>query len=195
MHEDTHPSLLERLRETTEGASWREFIAHYESMIRGWLAAQEVPEQDADDVWQEVLAAVAERIRGFTHGGRAGAFRGWLRGIVAEQLRSYWQTELGSPATYAGPNLSNLADELTDDSTRLSRLWDGEHDRRLLAYLLEQLKGRFPEKSLAAFNDVVILGESPESVAERCDLTINALHIEQHRVLSEMKKLGKGLID
>src|SRR5881396_1841245 len=99
----THVSLLERARRAADPADWERLVALYTPLLRGWMAGWSVQPADADDVLQDVFAALVRELPRFRHDGRAGAFRRWLRTILVNRLRHFvrgravWAQALGGP--------------------------------------------------------------------------------------------------
>lgn len=191
----TRLTLLERVRNTQTGDSWAEFAAVYDSLIGSWLRQQAIPDFDADDIRQEVMQTVVKEIGRFEHNGRTGAFRSWLRLITANRMRRLWQQRKRRPADYGGVDAGSLADQLHDDSSRLTHVWDADHDRFVLNRLLGLVAGRFSEKSLAAFRRIAIAQEPAEAVASDLGMSLGAARVAQHRVLKAMKQIGEGLVE
>jgi RNA polymerase sigma-70 factor, ECF subfamily len=83
----TSLSLLAQLRDG-DPASWDRMFGLYAPLLRGWLRPRGVQDADIDDLTQNALAVVLRRLPEFRHNGRPGAFRTWLRGVVANVLRN-----------------------------------------------------------------------------------------------------------
>ncbi|MEO0530223.1 MAG: sigma-70 family RNA polymerase sigma factor [Planctomycetota bacterium] len=195
MGEATRITLLDRVRETQTGESWAEFVAIYDAMILNWLRQQSIADADAEDIRQEVMQTVVKEIGRFDHNGRRGAFRSWLRRITANRMRRLWQKRQRRAVALPKADLGSLADQLEDDSSRLTHVWEADHDRFVLNRLLAMLDGRFAPNSLAAFRRLAIGQEEAETVAADLGMTIGAARVAQHRVLKALKELGEGLID
>ena len=82
----TRISLIEQLKESRQGA-WEEFLEIYGPFIRGYLRRVGISDVDADDLQQDVLQVLSTELAHFEHNCRTGAFRTWLRRIVANRLR------------------------------------------------------------------------------------------------------------
>jgi RNA polymerase sigma factor (sigma-70 family) len=195
MGEATRITLLDRVRQTQAGDSWDEFAAVYDAMILAWLRQQAIPDADADDIRQEVMQTVVQEIANFDHNGRPGAFRNWLRRITANRMRRLWQKRGRRSDDDAGADIGAMADQLEDDASRLTHVWDADHDRFVLNRLLALLNGRFSAKSLAAFRRLAIDQEDVDEVSKDLGMSIGAARVAQHRVLRALKELGAGLID
>src|SRR5436309_33132 len=74
----TRPSLLFRVREWNDSASWEEFHRLYRRLIYGRARRAGLAHADAEDVAQDVFKRVAETIHDFDINPERGSFRGWL---------------------------------------------------------------------------------------------------------------------
>src|SRR5262249_47065045 len=125
----TSLSLLDRLRNPTDGEAWARLARVYSGLLRAWFAAAGLQPADRDDLTQEAMAVVLRRIPEFEHSGRPGAFRAWLRGIAINLLREHWRAR---PAAQA----DSILVELADPGSGLSREWEADHERHVLAGIL-----------------------------------------------------------
>src|SRR5687768_5797937 len=75
--EPTHQSLLARAQ-GGDAPSWERLVGLYGPLIREWLIRHAVSADDADDLTQDVLLTVMQKLPEFEHGGRVGSFRCWL---------------------------------------------------------------------------------------------------------------------
>jgi RNA polymerase sigma-70 factor (ECF subfamily) len=189
---DTSASLLERLHAQPDDADWRRLVELYAPLIRGWLRRQGVGEADAEDVSQEVLTVVVRRFPDFSHNQRRGAFRAWLRAITANCLRDFWRAQRLRPAAH---DFAGLLDQLSDDDSAQSRVWDREHDLHVARRLLELIQGDFAPTTWEAFRRVALEGAAADAVAADLGLTVNAVFIAKSRVLSRLRQEAAGLLD
>lgn len=190
----TSVSLLERIQLGPSDESWYEFVTLYNRLIEKWLLRQGVTQADAEDIRQEVMTVVLREVLNFEHNGRTGAFRNWLRTITANRLREFWRSRKQQRA--AGElDLEQLACQLDDETSELSRVWNQEHDRQMIEHLLLRVSRQFKPESMQAFRQVVIEQRPIEQVSEESQLTINAIRIAQSRILRALRKAGEGLVD
>lgn len=194
MTASTRMSLLERVSKRPDGDIWNEFVEVYDQLILSWLTRQGVHPEDAEDIRQEVMVTVSQEIEKFEHSGRPGAFRKWLRTITSNRLRRHWRSRAGQASTCA-IDLGQLGDELADDSSRLSLIWDVRHDHYVLEKLMGMLGTRFSESSTRAFWRIAVAQEPASEVAADLGMSLGSARVAQHRVLRALKELGKGLID
>ena len=195
MNEDrTSMTLLGELKQNANETAWLRFSNIYGPLIFGWLRRRGVPEDVAEDVRQDVMMKVFDEIRDFDHNGRTGAFRAWLKLVMTHRLRTV-QRRSYRPAESSPADFNELADQLANDTSEISRQWDAEHDQHLIERLLEMVSGEFQEKSMKAFRRVVIESEDANAVAADLGLSVNAVRIAQSRILAALRRIGEGFLD
>ena len=104
----TSVSLLGRMQNKEEQA-WDKFCQIYGPIIFKWLVARGVKPSDAEDIQQMALAQVSEKIGEFDHNGNTGAFRRWLRLIVANRSTTYWREKNNAGRAQGGYVLLDIA--------------------------------------------------------------------------------------
>jgi RNA polymerase sigma-70 factor (ECF subfamily) len=189
---DTSASLLQRLRDRPDGDAWGRLVAVYTPLLQRWLAQYGLQASDADDLTQEVLAVVVRELPSFEHNQRTGAFRRWLRTILVNRLRGFWRARQNQDAAR---DLGAVLDQLEDPQSGLSRLWDEQHDRHVMAKLLEQIEPEVAPSTWQAFRRVVLEGREETAVAAELGLTVNAVFIAKSRVLARLRREARDLID
>jgi RNA polymerase sigma factor (sigma-70 family) len=191
---ETSFSLLEQIRLRPDSATWQRFLDLYLPLIRRWLHHYGVPAHDADDLSQEVLAAVVRDLPAFCHDLRRGALRRWLRTITVNRLRNYWRGRDHRPAVIGGSSFEEALAQLEDPESRLSHFWDEEHDRHVLRRLLEMIRPDFEPVTWRAFERLVIDGLRTADVAAELGITANAVRIAKSRVLQRLRREAESLV-
>jgi RNA polymerase sigma-70 factor (ECF subfamily) len=194
MSETSH-SLLERLRGQPGGDDWRRLFELYTPLLHAWAGRHGVQRADADDLVQEVLAVLVRELPHFEHNRRPGAFRRWLRTVLAHRLRDFWRARAHRPEAAGGSDVLRRLAELEDPASGLSRLWDEEHDRHVVRKLLERIEGEVAPSTWQAFRRVALEGRDEETVAVELGLSVNAVFIAKSRVLQRLRREAAGLLD
>jgi RNA polymerase sigma-70 factor (ECF subfamily) len=192
---ETPVSLLDRLRLAPDPASWRRLVELYTPLIRDWLRRHFLQDSDLDDVTQDVLGVLVRELPHFHHDLRPGAFRRWLRTVTANRLRTFWRARRARPLAQGDGDHDQMLAELEDPESRLSRLWDREHDRHVVRRLLQMLEPEFEGPTWQAFRLLVLEGKRTAEVACELGVTANAVRIAKSRVLSRLRQEVAGLID
>jgi len=167
----------------------------YVPLLRHWLKRFQVHEADADDLIQEVLAVVVRELPDFQHNHRKGAFRNWLRVVLTYRLREFWRSAKYRPDAGGGTSIQQQFDELADDASRLSQLWDREHDEFVMKRLMDQVQLRFDDQSWEAFRLQAICGRSARDVADELEMSINSVYLAKSRILNALRREADGLIE
>ena len=193
--ETTHLSLLQRAKDEMGSTTWKEFFDLYSDLIDSWLRRRGLQAQDIEDVRQEVLTVVIRELPKFEHNGRTGAFRAWLRLATANRLRQFWRESTRRKNRGDLGQFAEMADQLEDPDSQLSRMWDIEHDKIVLSKLLDRIESDFKPNTIKAFRRVAVANEDEKRVADELGMTVNAVRIAQSRVLRTLRQLAAGLID
>jgi RNA polymerase sigma-70 factor (ECF subfamily) len=191
---ETSVSLLGRLAGAPTDDDWRRLDELYRPLLRGWVARVGVPASDVDDLVQEVLFVVVRRIAGFEWRGQ-GAFRAWLRSILANELRDYFREQKYRPIATGGSDFQGWIDQVESPDSALSQLWDREHDEHVIASLLERAQGDFTPVTWQAFRRHVQESEPAVQVAEALSLSLNSVLLAKSRVLKRLRQEAAGLIE
>lgn len=170
-------------------------MAIYAPLLKRWLRQYEIQQSDADDLVQDVLAAVVTDLPKFQHNQRNGAFRSWLRCILVNRVRNHWRSRKYRPIATGATNLGERLDQLECDGSEMSWIWDREHDEFVLNRLMEAARPRFDARTWQAFHRQVIDGERPDAVARELGMTLGSVYMAKSRVLAALRRESRGLID
>jgi RNA polymerase sigma-70 factor (ECF subfamily) len=192
---ETSFSLLNRLRLQPDAESWRRLVELYTPLIQGWLRRHAVPAADADDLTQDVMAVVVRELPHFNHNQQRGAFRNWLRTITVNRLRVLWRSRQTRPQATGDSDFLKMLDELEDPKSRMSELWDQQHDQHVARRLMELVQPHFEASTWRAFRRVVLDGAKAAVVAEELGVSVNAVLLAKSRVLSRLRQEMEGLTD
>ena len=190
----TSVSLLQRLREDPAADDWRRLVADYAPMVRRWLRQHGVSDVDSDDIVQDVMTVLHNRIAEFQR-QRTGSFRRWVRTMTVYCMRDHLRKQNRSPRPAGGSEMAQIINELADDESELSRRWDEEHSRHLVHLLTQRVRKEFRSQTWQAFSMVALQRLKPEEVASQLGVTINAVQVAKSKVLRRIREEGAGLLD
>jgi RNA polymerase sigma-70 factor (ECF subfamily) len=192
--DDTRQSLLLRAQTGDEGA-WKDLTDLYRPLIVGWLRYQAVPANEVDDLVQEILLAVVQNLPSFSHSGRLGAFRSWLRTIAHNRACDFWKARSRQAHASGDSSVAEALRQLEDSDSELNRQWDEEHDRYVLRCLLDLMELEFEPSTVQAFRRVALEGASNAEAAQELGLSVGAVYAAKSRVLGRLRREAEGLID
>jgi RNA polymerase sigma-70 factor, ECF subfamily len=191
---ETSVSLLERLVGQPTDPDWQRLFDLYQPLLRSWVLRAGLGDADADDLVQETLSVVVREVPKFQR-GRAGAFRSWLRAILANRLRDFFRARRARPVAAGGSDFLERLDQLEAPDSELSRLWDLEHDRHVAARVMKLVRNDIEPATWQAFRRQVFDGVSAGKVAAETGLSYNAVLLAKSRVLKRLRAELVGFVD
>lgn len=197
----TRYSLLSRLQNWDDQASWKEFFDTYWRLIYSIALKAGLTEAEAQDVVQETIISVAKNIHKFKRDRTFGSFKGWLRNItrwrIGDQLkrRMRFQPDHSGPADGGEPpmELSQIPDPAAG---ALDETWEKEWRANLFDAAVERVKQRVKEEHFQIFDLHVIRQWPARRVAVALETTVGQVYLAKFRVLAlikkEIRRLDKG---
>jgi RNA polymerase sigma factor (sigma-70 family) len=190
----TPPSLLNRLREHPDDAgAWLRFDDLYRPLLQTWLRRYAVQCQDADDLVQQVLEVVVREMPRFHYEPAKGRFRAWLRSIMVNQLRAFWRSQQSRPKADS-KFFDHILEQLEDEKSDLSRLWDQEHDQHVSRRLLALIEPDFSPTTWQAFRRLMD-GAKAKGIAADLGISANAVYLAKSSVIKRLREEIEGLTD
>lgn len=193
----TRPTLLIRIRESEDSASWEEFHRLYWRLIHGRALRAGLSHADAEEVAQDVFKRVAETIREFDVDPNRGSFRGWLMKLTHWRIADKFA---GRPEPEQ--QLPHRGNEPSDRTGTIERIpspeaeedeWDLEWKQLVLAAAVDRLKRKVKARHFQVF-DLYIRQEWPVLRVSR-ELGINpaSVYLIAHRLTRQLKAEAKKL--
>ena len=188
----TSVTLLARLRHApADQTAWCQFVQRYGPKIYGWCRRWGLQESDAEDVTQDVLLKLAEKMRTFAYDSK-GSFRAWLKTITHNAWHHYVETRgragVGSGSTKVLETLRKA--EAREDL--LQRL-DEEFDRELLDVAMARVRGWVQAHTWEAFRLMALEGRSGAEAAAQLGMKVATVFVArrkvQRRIQEEMRRL------
>ncbi len=167
----------------------------YRPFIYGWLRRHSASHQDAEDLTQEVLTILVRELPGFSHSGRLGAFRKWLRATAANRMRSFWRAGRFRPVASGNTEFLVMVHQIEDDNSDMSKLWDQQHDQHVLARIIESIENEFEPTTVQAFRRLTFDVQPAADVAAALGLSVPAVYIAKSRVLRRIRQEAAGILD
>jgi RNA polymerase sigma-70 factor (ECF subfamily) len=184
----TKPSLLLRIRDAGDSASWEEFADLYGPIIRGYCRRRGLQEADAADISQEVLAQVARAIGAFEYQPVRGRFRDWLGTVTRNKIARFFEVK-GREGPAAGADAVRLEAVAEDPE------WSAEFHARILEAALARIRCDFEAPTWTAFERIWIGDSRAPDVARDLGLTIDAVYAAKSRVLRRLREEVLALAD
>jgi len=183
----TRSSLLLRVRDPGDAASWGEFHSIYRPLLIHYARHRGLDADAAEDVAQQCLTAISQRIRRFE---KKRSFRAWLRGMVDHKVADYIAKLGRHPSDLNESNMESSA-----DSPTLARLWEQTWNERLLEVLKDHLRAHFAEHTLRAFELYVLRDMPVDQIAHILGMTANQIYVAKSRVIRHLRENCDEVLD
>lgn len=188
----TRPSLLFRLRDWGDNSSWDEFYRLYRRFIRGLALRAGLNHAESDEVVQDVLRNLADRIKDYEVRENRGAFRRWLmnqtRWRIADKFRQRDRAAVRAEAGKTNDDesdqrdpLNDLAEEAPDD------FWELEWQRNVLDTAMERLARRVPPKHFQAFDLHARQGRPVSQISADLGMNRATVYLITHRLKKQLR--------
>jgi RNA polymerase sigma-70 factor (ECF subfamily) len=189
----TRASLLFRLRDWQDAASWEEFYRLYHKLVFGLALRAGLTRVEAQEVAQDVFKRVAETIHAFESNPDRGTFRGWLMNLtrwrIADKLRERFNAEQRqAPRSPVPSDRTGTIERLPDAATLApDAAWEEEWQRHVLDAAFERLARRVPAKHYQAFELYSRQGWGVRQVARQLELSTASVYVIAHRLTKQLK--------
>lgn len=187
MHTTSLP-LLGRIRLRTDHASWTEFVDLYAPVLYRWNIASGMQPADAQEVVQDVLLFVHERLETFER-RRQGAFRNWLRQVTINKTRELRRRR----AIEGRVGASDALDALPDPKAEAA--WATRYAEDLFRRACEMVRDHVDDKTWKIFMRVYVERQPPAAVATEFAVSRNMVYVAQCRCLARVRQIVDRYLD
>jgi RNA polymerase sigma-70 factor (ECF subfamily) len=190
----TRKSLLGRLKNWEDNESWRDFFDTYWKLIYGFAIQQGLNHEEAQEVVQETVVAVAKHIGRFHYDPKVCAFKTWLLGVTRSKIANQFARRARQPAAVtdvphddsnATPLLSRLPDE---QAGQWEQAWDNEWTKNLMEAAINRVKRRVSIEQYQMFDLFVLKQWSAREVAKTLGVTVGHVYVAKHRISRLVRK-------
>ena len=185
----TRGSLLARVKDPADASAWREFDRLYRPLLKRYAETFPLAPTDVEDVVQDCMGAVSRHIREFDYDPAKGRFRGWLRTVVNNRVRSVLrgtrELTLGTDA------LKRLEGNEPSPDVQFEKVWQEEHVR----FALDEIRQAARDADFVAFTRYAINGEATGPICADLSLTPGQLYKIKWRIMRDLSARLKELMN
>jgi RNA polymerase sigma factor (sigma-70 family) len=192
----TRESLLSRLKDVENHASWKEFFETYWKLIYGMALKSGLNDAEAQDVVQETVIRVARSMPSFRYDPAIGSFKAWLRQLtrwrITDQVRRRGK-EVPVAFSPSGDVENEEIGSTTPADSEFEALWEKEWNVAMLEAAIEKTRAEVDAKQFQIF-ELYVLRDLPVTKVSRT-LGVNSarVYLAKHRVSQVMKRHLKQL--
>lgn len=183
---ETRASLIVRLKDRADQDAWREFVAIYRPVVCRLARQKGLQPVDADDLAQQVLAAVAAAVDRWDPNPERGRFRSWLNRIAHNLIVNALTRQ--APDRAAGDTAAHdaLANQEAVEGPD-SELLRTEARREVFQWAARQIRPEFEADTWDAFWLTAVEGQSPAEAADALGKKVGAVYAARGRVMRRLK--------
>ena len=198
--EKTRKSLIERLNNWEDQRTWNEFYQTYWRLVYSVATKSGLTREEAFDVVQETIIAIARQVQKGQYDPRAGSFKAWLLQMTRWRILDVFR------ARKRQPSLSNQGNADSEDSQNLAMerlssekdnllesIWDREWRDNISSAALERVKAKVSPRQFQIFDCYVMKGWGVKKTAEALGINAAQVYLAKHRVGNLVKKEIQGL--
>ncbi len=190
MDSNTRPTLLESLRDGADPQAWEEFFGRYWPVIYGYAKHAGCSDHTAEDVVQDVLAAVFQRRGVFRYDPQRGRFRSWLGKVVRNKIAEH-RRRPNQRVRPRGGDSQAIGAWQTADGDSPEAAWEAVFERNLLSALLDVLQAEMAPQRFQAFELFVFCNLSAAEVAKITGLTRHGVYNARRVAFKRLEELGQ----
>jgi RNA polymerase sigma-70 factor (ECF subfamily) len=188
---DTRASLILRLPDAADAAAWDELIAIYGPLVFRMAMRQGLQAADADDLVQNVFAAIARSVAEWLERPDRGKFRAWLLRIARNAAVNFLTRRRQGSIGAGGDEVAQLLAEVPAPESQLSSEFDLEYRREVFRWAAEQVRDTVADTTWQAFWLTQMENLPIAQAAERLGISVGNVYIGRSRVMTRLKELVK----
>ncbi len=195
----TRATLIDRLKNWQDQASWQDFFDTYWKLIYGLARKFGLKEEDAQDVVQETLVSVANKMPNFKYDAKQGSFKAWLRQLIrwriADHLRKrgYASTIPIHTESETGDDSFTLKELPDNNNQSMDEVYEQEWQKNVLDAAVDRVKRKLDPQKYQIFDCYVNKEWAPEKVAATFKISVDQVYLAKHRVTELIKSEAKRL--
>ena len=182
----TRASLLQRLKDCDDHASWQQFYDLYRELIHSFALKAGLTESEADEVVQETVIGVARKLPEFHYDPAKCSFKTWLLNQTVWRIKDQFRKRppaarvgLASDDTSRTATVERIAD---NSEERLAALWEKDWQQAVLAAALQRVKHSANLKDCQMFDLHVLRGLEAREVAQSLGVSAARVYLAKHRI-------------
>jgi RNA polymerase sigma-70 factor (ECF subfamily) len=183
----TRVTLLTQLQQApSDQASWDEFVDRYGRHIYRWCRQWKLQDADAEDVTQDVLVKLAQRLRAFSY-DPSRSFRGWLKTVAHHAWRDFVDSRRRAQPAAGDSQVQELM--LTLEAREdLAQKLEEAFDLELLEAAKVRVRLRVAPHTWEAFRLMALEGLPVTDVAARVQLQVAMVYVAKSKVQKMLRE-------
>lgn len=183
---ETHYSLIARVQELGDDASWTEFLGIYQPVVFRMARKRGLQNADADDVMQQVFLSISTSIERWSVQEGQPPFRAWLTTIARNAITKSLARRPRDSAS-GSSSVMQMIHQVPDVALTTTEI-QTEARREVFRWVAEQVRPEFSTETWSVFWQTSIEGLCVTDVALASGRTPGAIYVARYRVLARIKE-------
>ena len=183
---ETDHSLINRAKDTTDEASWLEFVGIYQPVVYRLARRRGMQDADSQDVVQQIFASIARSLDRWQAEKDGPPFRAWLTTIARNAIGTALtrrRPDQGSGSSSVAEALETLPCAQPTDAELIA-----ETRLEIVRWAAEQIRPEFAELTWDIFWKTAMQQVPVAEVSDTSGKSIGAIYVIRHRVLARLKE-------
>ncbi|MCM8538020.1 MAG: sigma-70 family RNA polymerase sigma factor [Lentisphaeraceae bacterium] len=188
----TRHTLLERVRDRADENSWSEFDKIYRPYIYKVIRRMNFTHEEAEDLSQNILVTLWEKIPEFKHNFRTGAFRTWLCTIIRNRAINIITKNKRRASKLTIENEDALTPYIQTSQNDLELIAKEEWAAHITALAWKKIEVEFDENIRKAFK--MSLDNVPyEDISAQLGLKVNSIYVYKNKIKKRLTEIVRLL--
>ncbi|MGH7972353.1 MAG: RNA polymerase sigma factor [Limisphaerales bacterium] len=194
----TRRSLLTRLRNLDDDASWQTFFDTYWRLIYNVARKSGLADAEAQDIVQETVIAVALKMPEFRYDRSKGSFKQWLLLITRRRIQDHFRKmyrsapSRGEVRNEFAPALGEEAHQPGPDA-EIESVWEDEWRGHVFQAALARVRHKSNPKHYQVFDYCVLRDLPAAQVARMLGLNAAQVYLAKHRVSHAVRRAAREI--
>jgi len=189
MSAETRLTLLARVKNQHDEKAWQEFEGIYSVYLKIVFNYLKIDKTDIEDLVQETLVHLWEKLPSFNYDLEKGRFRGWLRRVASNKAMNMISKRQNRSKLLKEKYIS--PDSISSD---IEKSCEAEWQQFLAKKAWQRIKGQFSEQAEICFMKMAS-GESSVDLAAEMGIPENTIRVNKRRVEKRLNKEVRYLIE
>lgn len=191
--ESTRKSLIAKLDNWEDQQTWNDFYRTYWRLIFSVAHNAGLRDDEAWDVVQETILAIAKQSRKNQYDPQQGSFKSWLLNLTRWRINDQFRKRNKDTAMFiASDDLEDngaTVEQIADDNTQsFEQLWENEWNQHRLKAALERVKAQVNPKQFQIFDYYVLRNWDVAKVRRQLGVSTAQIYLAKHRIKQVLEK-------
>ena len=178
----TRQTLIERLKDKHDEESWQTFAQIYQRYIYVVIRRMNISHSECEDLVQEVLFKIWNKLPEFNYSPDKAKFRTWLSLVIKNKVLNYLEScksHINKISKAAEQPLASVSEHEIDS------IMQKEWENYITNMAMERVKESFPGQAVKVF-EMTLEGLSIQEIATSLNLKENSVYKSRNRVKAKL---------